>query len=95
MSERELQHNAVEFLRRTGWVVLVNSKHRRALAQERDKPDVEAFRDNVTLLLEFKSAGGRLRPGQAKFAEQIAHQCGVNLRYAVIESMDGLREIVS
>ena len=86
MSERELQNAIKEFLRRAGWEVIVNSKHVKALAQERDKPDLIAFRHDVTLLVECKSESGQLRPGQAAFRERMKTHLGPHLKYVAPHS---------
>ena len=51
-------------------------------------PDVIAWRHGVTLLVECKKPGGRLRASQRIFAEEIARHLSRTLRYIVTNDLD-------
>jgi hypothetical protein len=94
MTERELQRACVELLRRAGFVVKVFSQHRPTTRQVADFPDVIAFCENKTALIEFKAKGAKLRPGQEKFASLIAPFLGPNLGHFVIDDLSQLQAII-
>lgn len=79
--ESHLQAHIVKRLRDAGWQVIVTSQDRRTRKQLRHIPDLIAFRDNTTLLIECKRVGGRLSDGQREFEDEVLCHTGKNLIY--------------
>lgn len=86
MSERYVQRQVVLFLRRFGWFVVNTSGSWKSARGMKGFPDLIAFKQGVTLLIECKAFGAGLRLGQEKFRKKIIHQQGGTLNYCVIHA---------
>ena len=82
-AERQVQREIVKRLRAAGWVVAVNSQPDKVRKQLRGLPDLLAWRADVSLLIECKSAAGELNEAQADFMERINPHAGPHLIYLV------------
>ena len=80
----------MDYLRLCGWFVCETSQRWAADPRMSGLPDVFAFREGVTLLLEIKTKTGKLRPSQVEFAEQVKPHLFETLIYAVIRDVDEL-----
>ena len=49
-------------------------------------PDVVAFKDGVTILVECKPEGGKLRQSQEKFYKKIVEQLSLTLNYRLVRA---------
>jgi len=81
MRETEVQGEIVNKLRSSGWFVTITSQTKSTQRQMSGFPDLVAFRDNITLLIECKGEGGKLRESQTKFVDRIHEHLGDHLFY--------------
>ena len=92
--ERQIQKAIVELLRRLGWHVVVFSSYRGVNQSIAGWPDVVAFRNEKTLLIECKSERGKLRAAQQRFARAVAPHLGPHLRYIVARSVEDVAHLI-
>lgn len=79
-SESEIQRLVVEALRVAGWEVMVTSQDRAMRWQSRGLVDVIAWKHNHSLLIECKTAKGKLNDAQKRFKVRLAPHEGPHLR---------------
>lgn len=92
--ERDIKAQIIELLEVAGWGVFDMSQRKRVEGGLVSFPDLIAFKHNVTLLIECKTARGQLREGQKMFREVIAGHEGTHLRYVLARDVDDVaREI--
>ena len=89
-SEAEIKAGIKDALRRAGWKLFDSADNRRVRKQLAGLPDLVCFRHGVTLLIEAKSATGRLEPSQLMFREIIKGHTGASLLYCVARGIDDL-----
>jgi hypothetical protein len=88
-SEAELRQHIIDALRQMGWVARDLSQRRKVEGGLKDMPDILAWKMGRTLMIETKHGRGKLRAGQAEFAEDIAPHCDPRtLIYCTARSMD-------
>jgi len=80
VSESNVQRQVVEALRVAGWEVLVTSQDRAMRWQSRGLVDVMAWKHDHTLLIECKTAKGKLNDAQKLFKTRLAPHEGPHLR---------------
>lgn len=85
MREVDVQREGVAALRCAGWHVVLLASDKRGRRQHRGLPDALAFRENHTLLIEFKSPTGQRRQSQLDFWLAIRAHLGPNLDYALVD----------
>lgn len=85
-SERYVQRQVILYLRKFGWHVTNTSGAWRSARGMAGFPDIIAFMKGNTLLVECKSATGRLRPAQKKFLERIEPHIDKRLSYNVVRA---------
>ena len=78
--ESTVQAEIVEYLEATSWLVRIFSQDRAVRGHLAGWVDVIAFRRGVTLLVECKAPGGKLRKRQREFGFQIAPHIAITLR---------------
>ena len=89
MSESQIQHSIVDFLRGVGALVVVTSQDRRTRKQLASVPDVIAFYRGNTLCIETKAKDGELSEGQKAWRDALfRHMTGDHLHYLVPRSLD-------
>jgi hypothetical protein len=80
--ESQIQSAVIDFARKNGWLV-----RRLEYTGRVGAPDIIAFRDGVTKLVEFKRPGGKLSPGQVAEHKLLTEH---GIRVPVIDDiMDG------
>jgi len=84
MKESELVAELVRRLRDTGWFTVVLAQDIRTRKQLAGLPDIMAWRNDVTLLIEAKGEGGQLRDSQIEFMQRIREHEGLHLYYLVV-----------
>lgn len=85
LSEREVQEGTKDKLEEAGWYVRSFSSDRRAHSQLEGWPDLAAFKDDHTLLLECKATKrGSLRDKQKEFAKRLEAEEGPHLQRLTI-----------
>ena len=94
-SEREIQTAGVEYLQYAGWVVVETSQPAAVKGGLIGAPDVLAFKSGVTLLIEFKTATGKLRQSQIEFRERITPHLTQSLWYVVAHNLDDVIKLVA
>jgi len=93
-SEASIQRACVELLTLLGWVVVETSQAGPVIRMA-GLPDVLAWRNGITILLEMKTARGKLRRSQVEFSERIRPHLTAHLQYFVIRSVDDLRDCLT
>ena len=73
-SERYVQRQVVLFLRRFGWFTVNTSGSWKSARGMSGFPDVIAFKNGVTLLVECKATEAKLRDKQQKFRSKLFDQ---------------------
>ena len=91
MTGTEIMRLGTELLRAAGWLVVVFNSNRRSPVK--GWVDLAAFKHGVTLLVEVKGAGDRLRPEQREFADSIGEHLGPGLRYVLARDVAAFLEI--
>ena len=88
----ELINSGAELLRGIGGkFVIFNSRFKNYSAP--GWPDAVWFIRDTTFLIEVKAKGDKMRDSQITFAQSIADECGLHLRYRIINSMGGFEQI--
>ncbi len=87
-SESDIQAEIVDALRLAGWFVTVTSQDRSSRRQLSGLPDLLAFRDDKTLLIECKRPGETLHGSQRGFLQAIEPHMGKHLVYVVMDCID-------
>jgi Holliday junction resolvase len=90
MKESQVQHETVKRLKSAGWFVLVTSQDKATRKHVAGLPDLLAFRNNHTLLIECKGDGGKPRQSQVEFRVNIRPHEGENLHYVIVWHPDDL-----
>jgi len=85
-SERYVQRQVVLFLRRFGWFTVNTSGSWKSARGMSGFPDVIAFKNGVTLLIECKPEGGELRQSQVRFRDKIIRQSHDTLVYRIVRA---------
>lgn len=86
--ERDIQRAIVSLLRWHGWMVREISQQKYVTGDLIGVPDLIAWKRGVTLLIEVKAPGGRVRRSQRLFAQDIAPHLGDTLRYTITRDVD-------
>ena len=94
-SERDIQSAIVEILRWRGWMVREISQPHHVSRDLIGVPDLLCFRSGVTLLIECKRPGGKLRDSQKRFMDEISSHLRSTLWVLVASDVDALIEKVS
>lgn len=87
-SERNIQHAIVARLRWHGWMVRELSQPRAVSGELIGVPDVIAWKMGHTLLIEVKRRGGKRRPSQTQFAEEIQAHRSLTLMCVLADDVD-------
>jgi hypothetical protein len=87
-TEREVQDAIVARLRLHGWMVRELSQPQAVRGDLVGVPDVVAFKAGVTVLVECKRPGGRVRPSQVAFSVEIQPHLADTLRYVLTSDVD-------
>lgn len=87
-TERNVQNAIVERLAWHGWEVVEISQPSRVTGGLVGVPDLMAFKSGVTVLVEVKRPGGRVRESQHDFARRIGPHVGLTLCYCVANNVD-------
>lgn len=87
-SERKIQAEIVQFLRRVGYFVVITSTDGPQANGIAGMPDLLAFKHDSVLLIECKSATGNLRPSQQAFYAAIAAHLGQHVQYIVAQRLE-------
>ena len=95
VKESDVQHACVELLEACSWEVIVTSQDRATRRHVQGLTDLIAWRDNVTLFIECKRPGGKLRHSQKRFRDRILPHAGPNLHYLVVDDVDSLAYALS
>lgn len=90
MSESEVKKASKKKLKKAGWMWIDTSQPTSTYQQMKDVPDTIFFRDNVTVLIEFKGSTGEPTEGQWLFRQKIGPHLGPNLAHMFIYHPDGL-----
>lgn len=90
IAERDIQHAIVSILRWRGWMVRELSQHTHVSGDLVGVPDLLCFRQGVTMLIECKRKGGKMRDSQKKFAEEIAGHLRSTLWLVLADDVDDL-----
>ena len=88
MKERDIQNAIVDLLRWRGWMVREISQPRMVSGDLVGVPDVIAWKRGVTLLIECKRPGGKLRASQIVFYEQITPHLANTLVYRLSDDFE-------
>jgi len=88
LSERDVQNSIIDFLRRTGWMVREISQRHAVHGDLVGVPDIVAWKHGVTLLIECKRPGGKMRASQVSFSDEISSHLAPTLRYTVASDID-------
>jgi hypothetical protein len=88
VSERNLQEAIVARLRWHGWLVRELSQPQAVRRELIGIPDVVAFKDGCTLLIECKRPRGRMRASQTMFADELRPHLRTTLAYVVASDVD-------
>jgi len=84
VKESELVAELVRRLRGAGWFTVVLAQDIRTRRQLAGLPDIMAWRNDTTLLIEAKGEGGQLRESQIEFMRRIREHEGLHLYYLVV-----------
>jgi hypothetical protein len=76
MNESEVAAACDKLLEDAGWMVVKTSVDRKTRKQLSGLPDRICFRQNVTLLVEYKGFGGMARESQMDFVERMYEHIG-------------------
>lgn len=87
-TERNVQSAIMERLAWHGWEVVEISQPQRVTGGLVGVPDVLAFKSGVTVLVEVKRPGGRVRESQHEFARRIEPHKRLTLCYCVTSDVD-------
>jgi hypothetical protein len=88
--ESDVQCACVELLEAGGWQVWITSQDRATRRHVKGFTDLVAVRHNVTLFIECKRPGGKLRPSQEEFRDKILPHVGPNVHWWMIDSVEKL-----
>lgn len=88
MTESDIQAAIVAYLRAAGWYVRQFSGNRAKLKHEAGWCDVFAARRGMVILIEVKAPGGRWRPQQEQFYDDIGPHLWSTLRYVLARSVE-------
>ena len=84
MNESDVADACDARLEAAGWFVFKTSQDKSTRRQLAGLPDRLCFRENVALLIEYKSPTGKARASQLKFADNIYPHLGENIHYMVL-----------
>ncbi len=87
-SERNIQQAIVARLRWHGWMVRELSQPRAVSGELVGVPDVIAWKLGHTLLIEVKRRGGKRRPSQTQFAEEMRVHERLTLMCVLADDVD-------
>ena len=87
-SERNIQQAIVARLRWHGWMVRELSQPRAVSGELVGVPDVIAWKLGHTLLIEVKRRGGKRRPSQTQFADEIQVHRRLTLMCVLADDVD-------
>ena len=90
ISERNIQHAIVAILRWRGWMVREISQPHRVSHDLVGVPDLICFKNGITMLIECKAKGGRLRDSQKQFAKDITPHLRSTLWLIVADDVDAM-----
>jgi len=76
-----------------GWVVRSMNYHKATPRGMHGFPDMIAFKGGVTLLLEIKGDGDRIRPDQEQFFNEVKPHTGMCLRYFLVHDIEQIVDI--
>lgn len=88
--EKDVQAACVEFLKAAGWEVFITSQDRATRRHLKGQSDLIAVRHDVTLFVECKRPGGKLRKSQEEFRDRILPHVGPHLHYWVVDGIEKL-----
>ena len=88
--ESDVQAACVELLEADGWFVTIMSQDRATRRHVKGITDLIAVRHNVTLFVECKRPGGKLRKSQEQFRNGILRHRGPNLHWWKIDDVEQL-----
>lgn len=88
ITERQVQDAIVARLRWHGWVVRELSQPAPVHGELIGVPDVIAWKMGHTLMIECKRPGGRARPSQVQFADEIAQHERLTLMLVLVDDVD-------
>jgi len=91
LTESVVQRRSVKMLRDAGWYVHITAQDKATRKHVAGLPDAIAFRDNHTLLIEFKGHNGAPRQSQIDFRLAVNKHEGPNLRYLLVFHPSQLR----
>jgi hypothetical protein len=94
ISESDVQAACVALLESIGFDVHVTSQDRATRRHVKGLTDLIAWRNNVTLFIECKRPGGKLRKSQEEFRDKILPHVGPNLHYFVIDDVEKLAHVL-
>lgn len=94
-SERDIQHAIVAILRWRGWMVREISQPHHVSRDLIGVPDLICFRDGITMLIECKRKGGKLRDSQKQFLKEITPHLRSTLWILVADDVDALVEKIN
>ncbi len=83
-----MQGAIVDLLRWHGWMVRELSQSQAVRGELVGVPDIVAWKLGVTLLVECKRPGGRVRPSQVTFSVDIQPHLADTLRYVLSSDVD-------
>jgi hypothetical protein len=87
-TERNVQDAIVARLRVHGWMVRELSQPQAVRGELVGVPDIVAWKMGVTMLVECKRPGGRVRPSQLSFEREIRSHEATTLRYIRTSDVD-------
>lgn len=92
--ESELKAQVKAIFTDAGWEVFDLSTDRKERKQHAGITDLIIVRNNVTVFVETKAPGERLRDSQVRFWERIHPHLGPNVGHAVIDNVLAARALV-
>jgi len=93
-SEAEILASVTEYLRKSGWLVIVTSQDKATRHQIAGLPDRIAIKHDRVLFIEGKAKKGQLRPSQKIFAFALSPHLGDHVIYLVARSLDDVVEAI-
>lgn len=91
-TEAEIAAECDKRLEKAGWRIIKTSVDRMTRRHLRGLPDRICFRDDHTLLVEYKSATGKVRDSQVSFLLAIREHVGEHLHYIIVAHPQQLDE---
>jgi len=94
VKESDVQAACVELLETIGFEVLATSQDRAMRRHVKGLTDLIAWRHNVTLFIECKRPGGKLRKSQKEFRDRMLPHIGLNLHWWLIDDVETLTHVL-